>query len=72
MRQLSSPQGANSSRSGSRSNIHFHMLFLDGVYADHSNGNTRFRWVNESTSAELTQLAHTIGPVGSRTGAVTH
>jgi hypothetical protein len=48
------------------------MLFLDGVYADHSNGNTRFRWVNESTSAELTQLAHTIGPVGSRTGAVTH
>jgi len=21
-------------------NIHFHMLFLDGVYADHSNGNT--------------------------------
>ncbi len=26
-------------------NIHFHMLFLDGVYVDHLNGTARFRWV---------------------------
>jgi hypothetical protein len=24
-------------------NIHFHVLFLDGVYVDHSNGTARFR-----------------------------
>jgi len=41
-------------------NIHFHMLFLDGVYVDHSNGTARFRWVRAPTSAELTQLVHTI------------
>jgi ribosomal protein S27E len=40
-------------------NIHFHMLFLDGVYIDASNG-TRFRWVKAPTSGELTQLAHRI------------
>lgn len=37
-------------------NIHYHMLFLDGVYVD---GN-KFRRVKSPTSAELTQLAHTI------------
>ena len=42
-------------------NIHFHMLFLDGVYTDHSDGSTRFRWVKAPTSAELTHLARTIG-----------
>lgn len=36
------------------------MLFLDGVYVDHSNGTTRFRWVKAPTSAELTQLTHAI------------
>jgi hypothetical protein len=37
------------------------MLFLDGVYVDRTNGSsTRFRWVKASTSAELTQLTHTI------------
>jgi hypothetical protein len=41
-------------------NIHFHMLFLDGVYVDHLNGTARFRWVKAPTSQELTQLAHTI------------
>jgi len=40
-------------------NAHFHMLFLDGVYVDGSNG-PRFRWINAPTSAELTQLTHTI------------
>jgi hypothetical protein len=37
-------------------NIHFHMLFLDGVYVDGG----KFRWVKAPTSAELTQLVHTI------------
>jgi hypothetical protein len=40
-------------------NIHFHMLYLDGVYLDRSDG-TRFRWVKAPTNQELTQLAHTI------------
>ena len=41
-------------------NIHFHMLFLDGVYVERPNGTARFRWVKAPTSAELTQLAHII------------
>jgi len=40
-------------------NIHFHMLFLDGVYIDNWQG-TWFRWVKAPTSAELTQLSQTI------------
>jgi hypothetical protein len=40
-------------------NIHFHMLFLDGVYL---NGNAdtppRFHWVKAPTSNELSQLTH--------------
>ena len=47
-------------RFGGALNIHFHMLFLDGVYVDCPDGSTRFRWVKAPTSAELTQLAHTI------------
>ncbi len=41
-------------------NSHFHMLFLDGVYADLPDGSTRFHWVKAPTSAELAQLAHSI------------
>jgi len=41
-------------------NIHFHMLFLDGVYVEHPNGTARFRWAKAPTSAELTRLAHTL------------
>ena len=42
-------------------NIHFHMLFLDGVYIDSSHGSqARFRWVKAPRSDELTQLTHTI------------
>ena len=42
-------------------NIHFHMLFLDGVYVDDVNGSAmRFRWFKAPTSDELTQLTHTI------------
>lgn len=47
-------------------NIHFHMLFLDGVYVDCPDGSTRFRWVKAPTSQELTQLAHTIAHRVSR------
>lgn len=39
--------------------IHFHMLFLDGVYLDGPD-RTRFRWVKAPTNQELTQLAHTV------------
>lgn len=42
-------------------NIHYHMLFLDGVYVDQPDGSARFRWVKAPTTQELTQLAHTIG-----------
>ena len=47
-------------------NIHFHMLFLDGVYVDGAIGTAaRFRWVKAPTNAELTRRAHTIaGRVG--------
>ena len=41
-------------------NIHFHMLFLDGVYVDQPNGAARFRWVKSLSSAEITRLTHTI------------
>ena len=40
-------------------NIHFHMLFLDGVYS--SNGHPKgFRQVKAPSRAELTRLTHTI------------
>ena len=41
-------------------NIHFHMLFLDGVYVDRHDGSVRFRWVSSPTTRELTQLSQTI------------
>jgi len=41
-------------------NLHFHMLFLDGVYVERSGGCVRFRWVKAPTSAELTQLTDRI------------
>jgi hypothetical protein len=47
-------------RFGSALNIHFHMLFLDGVYVQRPDGSLRFRWVKAPTSAELTQLAQTL------------
>uniref|UniRef100_UPI00218078F5 transposase n=1 Tax=Escherichia coli TaxID=562 RepID=UPI00218078F5 len=34
-------------------NVHFHMLFLDGVYVEQSHGSARFRWVKAPTSPEL-------------------
>ena len=47
-------------------NIHFHMLFLDGVYVDRLDGSARFRWVRSPTSQELTQLAQMIAHRVSR------
>ena len=41
-------------------NVHFHMLFLDGVYLGGEHGPARFRWVKAPTSDELAQLTHTI------------
>ncbi len=41
-------------------NIHFHMLFLDGVYVDRLDESARFRWVSSPTTQELTQLSQII------------
>jgi len=41
-------------------NVHFHMLFLDGVYVDTAGSSTRFHRVKTLTSSELNQLSHTI------------
>jgi hypothetical protein len=41
-------------------NIHFHMLFLEGIYADNKHGTSRFRHVKAPTGGELTQLTQTI------------
>jgi hypothetical protein len=36
------------------------MVFFDGVYVERPDGSVRFRWVKAPTSAELTDLAHSI------------
>ena len=42
-------------------NVHFHRLFLDGVYVVGPDGTLqRFRPVRAPTTAELTELTHTI------------
>ena len=42
-------------------NIHFHMLFLDGVYIDiETRAPPRFHWVKAPTSDDITQLTNTI------------
>ena len=41
-------------------NIHFHMLFLDGVYTDRQDGSAWFHRVDSPTTQELTRLAQTI------------
>jgi len=40
--------------------VHFHMLFLYGVYADQPDGSLRFRWVKVPSRAELARLSHTL------------
>ncbi|MBL4580186.1 MAG: transposase zinc-binding domain-containing protein [Gammaproteobacteria bacterium] len=41
-------------------NIHFHMLFLDGVYVDDGAGHFAFHTNKAPTSEQLTELLHTI------------
>jgi hypothetical protein len=33
--------------------VHFHMLFVDGVYVERRDGSLRFRWMKAPSSAEL-------------------
>ena len=37
-------------------NLHFHMLFLDGVYVERGDGRIRFRWVKAPLSVELSVI----------------
>ena len=41
-------------------NVHFHMLFLDGVYIETKYGKTRFQRTNAPEQQELVELVHTI------------
>jgi hypothetical protein len=41
-------------------NLHFHMLFLDGVYTERADGAVVLRWVKAPRSGELTDLAQRI------------
>ena len=41
-------------------NIHFHMLFLDGVYVERPDGSLRLRWVKAPSGIELTRLTQTL------------
>ena len=53
-------------------NLHFHMLFLDGVYVERPDGTLSFRWVKAPTSAELSavanRIAHRVGRFLERQG----
>ena len=41
-------------------NVHFHMLFIDGVYQEKHNGQLRFHRVNAATTSEINTLVATI------------
>ena len=41
-------------------NLHFHVLFIEGVFSPKSNGDLRFHRVNAPTSKELNALVATI------------
>jgi hypothetical protein len=41
-------------------NIYFHMLLLDGVYIEGSNGSAWFQWAMALASEKLTRLNHTL------------
>jgi hypothetical protein len=41
-------------------NIHFHMLFLDRVYAEDDYGKNRFNRIKSTNKSEITVLAHRI------------
>lgn len=40
--------------------LHVHMLFLDGVYTERTDGAVALRWVKAPTSGKLTELAQRI------------
>ncbi|PCJ91025.1 MAG: hypothetical protein COA46_08650 [Porticoccaceae bacterium] len=40
-------------------NVHFHMLFLDGVYAEDAWGNMHHRRVKTMNQKELIHIVHT-------------
>jgi len=46
-------------------NLHFHLLFLDGVYVERPDGSLTLRWVKAPTGAELTAL---VSHIASRVG----
>ena len=41
-------------------NVHFHMLFLDGVYVERPDCGLRFRWIKAPSSAELNLLTQAL------------
>ena len=41
-------------------NVHFHMLFLDGVYTEDAYGKQRFHRIKAPTHSELSTLVHTL------------
>jgi len=43
-----------------RGPVHFHMLFVDGIYAENKYGKTIFQRTNAPTQEELARLVHTI------------
>ena len=47
-------------RFGSALNLHFHVLFIDGVFSLKNNADLRFHRVNAPTSKELNALVATI------------
>jgi hypothetical protein len=43
-----------------RGPVHFHMLFLDGIYSENKYGKIRFQLTIAPSQRELTNLVHTI------------
>ncbi|MBN0502744.1 transposase, partial [Pseudomonas aeruginosa] len=41
-------------------NVHYHMLFLDGIYTEDGHGKQRFHRVKAPTHDELNTLVHTL------------
>ena len=51
-------------------NLHFHVLFIDGVFSPKSNGDLRFHRVNAPTSKELTSIDEPLPKVDTKKTAV--
>jgi len=50
-------------------NIHWHMLFLDGVYTECADGSLRFHEVTAPTGEELSRLIHRLAEEGQAQSA---